>query len=140
MITPYIPRLSQSGGQRSSFYSIKYLAPKNDITLICYSRDQEGLEEIKKYCRKVIIVKRGKTWDLKKILFTGFSPYPFLVTNYISTELREAIKSEIQTQSFDLIHCDCFYPMPNIPKTNIPVVLVDLTIQKLIMKKIMMTS
>ena len=58
MITPYIPRLSQSGGQRSSFYSIKYLAPKNDITLICFSRDEEGVEDIRQYCQKVVVVKR----------------------------------------------------------------------------------
>jgi polysaccharide biosynthesis protein PslH len=129
MITPYIPRLSQSGGQRSSFYSIKYLAPNNNITLICFSRDQEGLDEVKPYCNKVIVVKRGKTWDLKKILFTGFSLFPFLVVNYISDELRNAIQAELQTGKFDLVHCDCFYPMPNIPQTDIPIVLVDLTIE-----------
>jgi len=129
MITPYIPRLSQSGGQRSSFYSIKYLAPKNDITLICFSRDEEGVEDLRQYCQKIIIVKRGKTWDLKKVLRTAFSPYPFLVVNYISDDFRKAIQKEIDTEKFDLIHCDCFYPMPNIPKTNIPVVLVDLTIE-----------
>lgn len=129
MITPYVPRLSQSGGQRSSFYSIKYLAPKNNITLICFSRDQEGLEEVSQFCKKVIVVKRGKTWDLRKILFAGFSSYPFLVVNYISSDLRNTISQELQKEHFDLIHCDCFYPMPNIPKTSVPIVLVDLTIE-----------
>jgi len=129
MICPYLPRLSQSGGQRSSYYSIKYLAPKNEITLICFSRDNEGLDEIKKYCRKVIVVKRGKTWDLKKILISIFGPYPFLVVNYISKELRKVIKDELKKEKFDLIHCDCFYPMPNIPKTKVPILLVDLTIE-----------
>lgn len=129
MITPYIPRLSQSGGQRSSFYSIKYLAKQNNITLICFSRDNEGLDEIKTYCKKIIVVKRGKTWDLKKILFAGFSTYPFLVVNYISNELRNTIQQELENNHFDLIHCDCFYPMPNIPKTDVPIVLVDLTIE-----------
>lgn len=43
MITPYLPRRAQSGGQNSSYYSIKYLANENDITLICFSRDEEGL-------------------------------------------------------------------------------------------------
>lgn len=129
MITPYIPRLSQSGGQRSSFYSIKYLASQNNITLICFSRDQEGLQEVSSFCKKVIVVKRGKTWDLKKILFAGFSSYPFLVVNYISKELKNTIQNELKNNHFDLIHCDCFYPMPNIPKTDVPIVLVDLTIE-----------
>ncbi|MFA6185133.1 MAG: glycosyltransferase family 4 protein [Candidatus Shapirobacteria bacterium] len=129
MITPYIPRLSQSGGQNSSFYSIKYLSPENNITLICLSPDEEGLEDIKQYCSKVIVVKRGKTWDPKKVLMTGFSPYPFLVMKHINKKFREAIQHELDTNSFDLIHCDCFYPMPNIPKTKIPIVLVDLTVE-----------
>jgi glycosyltransferase involved in cell wall biosynthesis len=129
MITPYVPQLSQSGGQRHSFYTVKYLSQTNDITIICFSRSAEGLEELKKYCRKVILVKRGKTWDIKKILRAGFGLYPFLLINYINHELRQAIESEITAEQYDLIHCDCLYPMPNIPKTNIPIVLVDVTIE-----------
>jgi polysaccharide biosynthesis protein PslH len=129
MITPYIPRLSQSGGQNSSFYSIKYLSPKNDITLICLSPDEEGLSDVKKYCSKVIVVKRGKTWDPKKVFLTGLSPYPFLVMKHINKSFRQAIKNELDNNKFDLIHCDCFYPMPNIPKTKVPIVLVDLTVE-----------
>lgn len=129
MITPYIPRLSQSGGQRHSFYSIKYLSPKNDITLVCISPDKEGLDDVKKYCQKVIVINRGKTWDPKKIIATGFSRFPFLLIKYISKELKAAIRHELRTQTYDLIHCDCLYPMPSIPKTDIPIVLVDVTIE-----------
>ena len=129
MITPYLPRRAQSGGQNSSYYSIKYLAAENDITLICFSRDQEGLEEIKQFCKKVIVVKRGKTWEFKKILYTGFSTYPFLVANYISKNLKQTISAELDNDKYDLIHCECFYLMPNIPKTKIPIVLVDQTIE-----------
>ncbi len=129
MITPYLPRRCQSGGQTSSYYSIKYLSKENDITLISFSRDREGLEEIKQFCKKVIVVKRGKTWDLKKILYTGFSLYPFLVTNYLSKDLKETITKELKNHQYDLIHCECFYLMPNIPKTKIPIVMVDQTIE-----------
>jgi glycosyltransferase involved in cell wall biosynthesis len=129
MITPYIPRLHQSGGQRSSFYSIKYLAPQNDITLICISPDNAGLSEVKKYCSKVIVIKRGKTWDIRKIIATGFSLFPFLLTKYMSPELRSAIKNELDHQHYDLIHCDCLYPMPSIPPTKTPIILVDVTIE-----------
>ncbi len=132
MITPYIPRLYQSGGQNSSYYSIKYLSPYNEITLICFSRDEEGLIEIQKYCQKVIVVKRGKTWNLKNIMLAGFSQYPFLVINYISADLANAIREELTNNRFDLIHCDSFYPIPNIPPTQIPIVLVDLTIEYLV--------
>ena len=129
MITPYIPRLSQSGGQNSSFYSIKYLSPDNDITLICLSPDEEGLDDVKQFCSKVIVIKRGKTWNFRNIILTGFSPYPFLVAKHINKNFRKAIKNELNNNTFDLIHCDCFYPMPNIPNTKVPIVLVDLTVE-----------
>lgn len=129
MITPYIPQLGQSGGQRHSYYTLKYLSQTNDITLICYSRNQNGLSEIKKYCSKIIIVKRGPTWSLKNILMTGFSFYPFLLVNYINSEFRETIVKEINTGNYNLVHCDCLYPMPNIPKINVPLIMVDVTIE-----------
>lgn len=129
MITPYIPRLHQSGGQRHSFFTLKYLSKYNNITLICYSRNDEGLSDLKKYCQKVIFVKRGNTWSLKNVLSAGFSLYPFLLVNYINQEFREAIEKEVKTGRYSLIHCDCLYPMPNIPKTNIPLIMVDVTIE-----------
>lgn len=129
MITPYIPRLDQSGGQRHSFFTLKYLSQTNNITLICYSRDEEGIKEIRQYCQKIIIVKRSATWSLQNILATGFGIYPFLLVNYINKDFRQAIENEINTGNFDIIHCDCLYPMANIPKTNIPTVLVDVTIE-----------
>ncbi len=129
MITPYLPAPSQSGGQTRSFYLIKHLSKENNLTLICFTRDEKGLKEIQAYCKKVIIVKRGSTWDIKKIFRTGFSPYPFLVSNYLSNELQEKIKSEIDSGQYDLIHTECFYLMPNIPKTSVPIILVDQTIE-----------
>jgi len=129
MITPYLPAPSQSGGQTRSFYLIKHLSKENNLTLICFTRDEKGLSEIKPFCKKIVIVKRGKTWDLKKILRTGLSPYPFLISNYLSDELQEKIKEEIDTNQYDLIHTECFYLMPNIPETKIPIVLVDQTIE-----------
>lgn len=129
MITPYIPQLGQSGGQRHSYYTLKYLSQSNDITLICYSRNENGLTEIKKFCKKIIIVKRGKTWSIKNILMAGFSWYPFLLVNYINAEFKNTIVNEINTNQYDLVHCDCLYPMPNIPKIDIPLIMVDVTIE-----------
>jgi len=129
MITPYLPCHSQAGGQTRSFYLIKHLSKNNLITLVCFTRDKTGLNELKKYCQKVIIVKRGKTWDLKKIIRTGFSLYPFLVSNYLNKNLQKKIKQELNDNKYDLIHSECFYLMPNIPKTKIPTILVDQTIE-----------
>ncbi len=129
MITPYLPCPSQSGGQTRSFYLIKHLSKTCDLTVICFTRGSQGLEDLRPYCKKIIVVERGKTWNFKNILSTGISTYPFLVTNYISKELQQQIELELSNGSYDLIHTECFYLMPNIPKTSLPIVLVDQTIE-----------
>jgi glycosyltransferase involved in cell wall biosynthesis len=46
-------------------------------------------------------------------------------------EVREAVKQELLSQKYDLIHAETFYMMPNIPETAIPVLLVEQTIEYL---------
>jgi polysaccharide biosynthesis protein PslH len=137
LITPYVPFHSQSGGQTRSFYQIKHLSKKLDITLFCYYRSQEEKKyqkELKKYCRKIRFIKRGSTWTPQKILFTGLSPYPFLISNYYSQELKNQIAQELEKEKYNLIHVECFYLMPNIPQTKIPVIMVDQTIEHAVYK------
>lgn len=132
MVTPYLPYPPYSGGQTRSFNLIKHLAKKCEITLFSFvlpDQDPKQINHLKKYCKKVFTIERGETWSLKKILFTGFSPYPFLISNYFSIRLRKMITQEINKKNYDLIHVECFYLMPNIPKANIPVILVDQTIE-----------
>ncbi len=132
MVTPYLPYPPYSGGQTRSYNLIKNLAKKCQITLICFTLPgQKNLKSspLKNYCKKIYTIERGKTWTLKKILKTGFSFYPFLVSNYHSTELNRLIKAETEKEKYDLVHVECFYLMPNVPKTKIPIVLIDQTIE-----------
>jgi glycosyltransferase involved in cell wall biosynthesis len=132
MITPYLPYPPYSGGQTRSYNLIKHLAKTCQITLICFSlpdQNDSSLEPLKKYCQKIYTIKRGKTWSFQKIFRTGFSPYPFLVSNYHSERLNELVISETSRCKYDLIHVECFYLMPNIPKVKIPIVLIDQTIE-----------
>lgn len=132
MITPYIPYPPYSGGQTRSYFLLKHLSKYCDITLFNFQlpdQDKTGIKHLKELCSKVITIPRGKTWQLKKVLTAGFSLYPFLVVNYLSNNLKQKIKQELDSQDYDLVHVECFYLMPNIPKTDIPVLLVDQTIE-----------
>ncbi len=133
MLTPYLPFPPSDGGQIRSFNLIKHLSKRHQISLFSYIRDRdkntaEDIQELKKYCAKVETVKRGKTWTIKNILRTGFSPYPFLVSIYHSQELKEKIRKELEANDYDLIHAETFYVMPYLPSTKIPTVLVEQTI------------
>jgi len=133
MVTPYLPYPPFSGGQTRSFNLIKHLAKNCEITLFSFvlpDQDANQARYLRKYCQKVWTIKRGKTWSLKKILFAAFSPYPLLISNYFSPKLKKAIAEELSSSHYDLIHVECFYLMPNIPKQlDVPIVLVDQTIE-----------
>ena len=136
MLTPYLPYPLMSGGQTRSFNLIKNLSKKHEITLFSLIKDEkekDNIPELLKYCNKVSLFCRSKTpWALRNILLTGFGWYPFLVIRNLSSEEREAIKVELTSKKYDLIHAETFYVMPHIPKTSVPVLLVEQTIEYLV--------
>lgn len=138
MLTPYLPFPPVSGGQTRSYNLIKILSKKHDITLfslIKEEKEKKFVPELEKYCKKVSVFKRSKTpFTLSNIFQTGFGPYPFLVIRNLVPEERSAITRELERNKYDLIHAETFYVMPHIPKTDIPILLVDQTIEYLVYK------
>lgn len=132
MITPYLPYPLFSGGQIRTYHLLKYLAKKHDITLFSFIRsdnERTSISHLQQFCKKVVVFKRRRAWSLLNILFAGFSFFPFLVAIYYSLGLRRAIRQELAQGTYDLIHAETFYVMPNIPKTTVPILLVEQTIE-----------
>jgi glycosyltransferase involved in cell wall biosynthesis len=71
-------------------------------------------------------------WTLKNILKTGFSFDPFLIVRNFAPGVKEAVTKELETGEYDLVHAETFYVMPSIPKTDLPIILVDQTIEYLV--------
>lgn len=138
MLTPYLPYPLHSGGQIRSYNLIKNLSKKHQITLFSFIRSQKEsihIAELKKYCTKVKVFKRRQAWDLRNILISALTPYPFLVSIYLSQQVKRAIRQELAS-SYDLIHAETFYVMPNLPKpTNIPTLLVEQTIEYMVYQR-----
>ncbi len=131
MLTPYLPYPPSEGGQLRSYKLIKLLSRRHEITLVCFSRQHNTPDQVnhmRKFCKKVIVVERGKTWTIKNILRTGFSMYPFLVSIYNSSGIKKVLKEEISNNKYDLIHAEMSYTLPYLPKTDIPIILVEQTI------------
>lgn len=133
MLTPYLPYPPSSGGQVRSFNLIKNLSRNNEVTLVSLVKTGEQKElaqELKKYCKEIYPCKRSQSpWTLKNILFSVFGYYPFLVVRNYSREAEITIKKLLKEKHFDLIHAETFYIMPHIPKTDIPTLLVEQTIE-----------
>jgi glycosyltransferase involved in cell wall biosynthesis len=138
MLTPYLPYPPLSGGQIRSYNLIRQLYRKHQISLFSYIRDDEEkkfIPNLKKYCQKVVVIKRRRAWSPFNILLAVITPYPFLVSVYLSSALKKAIYSELTSQHYDLIHSETFYVMPNIPTTCVPVLLVEQTIEYLVYQR-----
>jgi len=136
MLTPYLPYPDSSGGQIRTLNLLKHLHKRNEITLVSLIKDKsenKNISHLLKYCKKVLTFKRSKTpWTLRNILKTGFSFDPFLIVRNYAPGVKEAVAQELAREKYDLIHAETFYVMPLIPKTNLPIVLVDQTIEYLV--------
>lgn len=137
MLTPYLPYPLLSGGQTRSYNLIKRLVDLgHEITLFTLIKDDSEriyTSELEKFCKEVKVFNRSKKpWTIKNILRTGFSMYPFLVVRNWANGEQKAIEKKLKEEEFDIIHAETFYVMPHIPKTNIPIVLVDQTIEFLV--------
>lgn len=135
MITPYLPYPLLSGGQTRSYNLIKNLASDYQISLFSFIRDQDEQRyksALAKYCKKIKMFKRRPAWSPLNIFLSAVTPYPFLVSIYLSKTFRQALKKELQKESYDLIHAETFYVMPNIPKTTVPILLIEQTIEYMV--------
>ncbi len=133
MLTPYLPYPPSSGGQIRTFNLIKYLSKKHEVTLVALYKnkaEKKYSKHIKKYCKNVYLCKRPESpWEIKNILKTIFSLSPFLIVRNSSEEARNTISKILKNEKFDIIHAETFYIMPHIPTTNIPIILVEQTIE-----------
>lgn len=134
MITPYLPYPLYSGGQIRSYNLLKNLAKKHEITLFSFVKEvvPSHIRELEKFCTKIEVFQRRKAWSLTNVLLAGLSFYPFLVAIYYSRTLKKKINEELKKEEYDLIHAETFYVMPNIPKTKVPTLLVEQTIEYLV--------
>ncbi|MEN8253615.1 MAG: glycosyltransferase family 4 protein [Patescibacteria group bacterium] len=135
MLTPYLPYPLLSGGQIRTYNLLKKLSSKHEVTLFALIKEEserQYVPELEKYCKKVKVFKRSKKpFTLKNIFKTAFSSYPFLVIRNYVTETIGAVQQELEKEEYDLIHAETFYMMPHIPKTKVPIILVEQTIEYL---------
>lgn len=137
MLTPYLPYPLLTGGQTRSYNLIKRLSSLgHEITLFSLVKsndERKYVGELEKYLSEIKVFSRSeKPWTIENILKTGFSFYPFLVIRNWAKGERSAIKKKLESENFDLIHAETFYVMPHIPKTNVPMLLVEQTIEYLV--------
>jgi glycosyltransferase involved in cell wall biosynthesis len=138
MLVPFLPNTSMSGGQTRWYNLIKYMSNDHEITLFSLIKDESErrfIPELEKYCKKVRVFTRPKSpWTFRNLFLTAITLYPLLVIRNYSSKEREAIKEELTKEHYDLIHAEAFYVMPHIPRTKVPSILVEQTIEYMVYK------
>lgn len=136
MLTPYVPYPPSSGGQVRTYNLLKFLSKNNEITLVCLyknSKEKKYLKKLKPYCRSVYFCQRSPhPWTLRNIFKSIFSLKPFLIVRNYSQEAEAILKTLLDKERFDIIHSETFYIMPHLPKTDIPIFLLEQTIEYLV--------
>lgn len=135
MLTPYLPYPLHSGGQIRTYNLLKNLRENHQITLFSLIKnesDRKYIPELEPYCADIQVFKRSsKPFTLRNVLRAGLSLYPFLVTRNLVSETSKAVDKELSTHTYDLIHAETFYMMPNISQRKVPTILVEQTIESL---------
>src|SRR6266480_4515485 len=143
LVSSYLPYPLFSGGNVRLYNVIKELSVNHSITLLCEIRDyqtQEDIKEVAKFCTEVITVPRKKQWSVQNILKTAASMYSFLLIGHTSKEMKKKIVQLLIEKHFDIIHVETSYVFQNIPKTYLPVVLVEHNIEYLVYQRYMHTA
>lgn len=133
MLTPYVPYPPSSGGQVRTYNLLKFLSKNNEITLVCLYKDpreKKYFKKLKPFCRTVYFCQRSPNpWTLENIFQSIFSLKPFLIVRNYSKEAEAILKILLEKEDFNIIHAETFYIMPHLPKTNIPIFLLEQTIE-----------
>lgn len=131
LISPYIPYPPITGGKVRVLNFLKNMYGKHEVVLLCLLKSKkefDDIEEVRKYCSKVIPVLRRDAWSLKNLLRTVTSRYPFLtVVNNFSPETEEAILQAVAEEKPDVVHLETFYMAQSLlavkSKIGVPVIL-----------------
>ena len=142
VVSSFLPYPLFSGGHIRLYQIIKRLSKNHSLTLVCEKRNyqtDDDVHELEKYCKEVIVVRRKKQWSLLTVGKTLFSLKPFLITGHTHEEMTRKIQEVMNKIKLDVIHAETFYIMQNIPKTTVPVVLVEHNIEYLVYERFLQT-
>ena len=132
LISSYLPYPLYDGGRIRLYNLLKFLKDQHEITLVCETREDQtenDIKEVEKICKKVVVFRRPKAFSIKNTVKSVLTLSPFLTTVHTHKEFSALITRELGNEKYDLIHVETFYVMQNLPKTNVPIVLVEHNIE-----------
>ena len=127
-VSAVLPYPLHSGGQIRIYNLLKRLSKNHEIHLYSFIRadsEKKYLPELS-FCKKVVMVHRGRVWQPKYVLKTLTSSYPLLWSSYHNAEMLSLLADEVAQGGFDLLHIEPGYVWPSIPSAKrVPIVVAE---------------
>lgn len=101
-----------TGAKIRTFNLLKGVSKYHDITFAAFANspsEQAELNQVAKYCKKVIALKSKPFGTLQLgllVLKNLFSRLPLTIQKYWSPEAKAQLDREVKSTRYDLIHCD----------------------------------
>ncbi len=121
-ICPRLPYPPIKGDIHRTYYQIKELSKRHQITLITYgevSTDEVVPEKLRSFCEDLAIIKRPKSSIFKNLFSSIFTSLPMQCAYYQSGQIKNAIKSFLTSKKFDIIHVQLTRMAPYIRQAGI---------------------
>lgn len=125
MITPYVPYPLHSGGQIRTWNLVNKLKNNHNFTLVCYYREEKEKQykiELEKIFKNIYFIKKKNPWTINSLI-KSTGKYPLLLNLYDSKDAKELLLFLLEKEKWDIIHCEPFYIMQNLPSVVLPPVL-----------------
>jgi len=110
------------GGRIRTYQMLRHLNKLHDVTylsLVSKSDSIESFELASEYCNRLVTVpwsesERMSARFYRDLALNLFSPLPFAIKKYRSSQMQQAIECEIRKQDFDVVVCDFLVPSINL--------------------------
>lgn len=111
LLTQVLPYPPDSGPKIKTYYVLKYLAQKHDVTLVSFVRDTdkpEYIQHLETLCERVITVPitRSKFRDLAFLGKSLLQNQPWMMLRDERPEMRQVLAELAATTHFDVVHAD----------------------------------
>ncbi len=111
LLTQVLPYPPDSGPKVKTYYVLKYLAEKYDVTLASFVRDTdkpEYIRHLETLCKKVVTVpiSRSPVRDLGFLGKSLLNGQPWMMLRDERAEMHAALRELAATTQFDVVHAD----------------------------------
>lgn len=111
LLTQVLPYPPDSGPKVKTYYVLKYLAERHDLTLVSFVRDTDKPEHIRhleSLCERVVTVPitRSPIRDLQFLGKSFLTGQPWMMTRDERPEMTAALAQLAKETHFDVVHAD----------------------------------